>query len=243
MNNINNTQIKIYWDNPQIKINYPSNRDVIQESFHNGKHCLFYDSKFDKNKVFYKQTLEVICTWANVAIKDSGIDGFIGNKINHYDIANLVKLNMWVDDIKKQGIVKPMLLHYMGNDTYNIGNGETRLRAIECIPSITTFTGFISTSVEHANKFEHLIKVQNFEEFASLCNADDLGMEFLFQLTDSDAPYGIWWYEYATPKTREVTPGEEYCVSVLHNYLKRHPKIQFHKEWFQTLINWKDYTE
>jgi len=233
----------MYWNNPQIKIRYPSAQDPIQESFHNGRHCLFYDPNFDKTKIKYTQTLPVICQWANIAIRDQGIDGFIENSINHYDIANLVKLNMWVDDIKKQGIVKPMLLQYVGKEMFDVGNGETRLRATECIPSITNVTAFITTSVEHADKFKHLLRVNNFEEFANICNANEPDMEFLFQLTDNDAPYGVWWYEYASPKTRAVTPGEEYCVSVLHRYLLKNPTIQFTKEWFENLINWNDYAE
>ena len=84
----------MYWNNPTIEIVYPSTRDPIQESFHGGRHCLFYDPMFDKSKINYQQTLEVIATWANVAIRNQGIAGFIENSINHYDIANLVKLNI-----------------------------------------------------------------------------------------------------------------------------------------------------
>jgi len=233
----------MYWNNPTIKIRYPSEQDPIQESFHNGRHCLFFDPAFDKTKIHYRQTLPVICQWANIAIRDDGIDGFIEKQINHYDIANLVKLNMWVDDIRRQGIVKPMLLQYVGNDKFDIGNGESRLRAAEIIPSITTVTGFVTTSVEHADKFQHLERVYNLEQFAKLCEADEPGMDFLFQLTNDQAPYGIWWYEYASPKTAAVTPGEEYCVTVLHNYLTRHPDTKFSPAWFETLINWSDYEE
>jgi hypothetical protein len=233
----------MYWNNPQIKIYYPSEIDPIQQSFHNGKHCLFYDPAFDKNKIEYQQTLEVICEWANAGIRYNGIDGFIKNKINHYDIANLVKLNMWVHDIKNQGIVKPMLLQYLGNNKFSVGNGESRLRAVECIPSIATITGFITTSTKYEQEFQHLEQVQTFEQFAKICDAQISGMEFLFQLTDEQAPYSIWWYEYSSPKTRAVTPGEEWCVSVLHQYLIRNPETKFTKEGFQTLVNWNDYTE
>jgi hypothetical protein len=233
----------MYWNNTTIKIRYPSNQDPIQESFHDGRHCLFYDPTFDKNKIHYKQTLKVICEWANVTIRDEGIDGFIQNKINHYDIANLVKLNMWVDDIRKQGIVKPMLLQYVGRPLFDIGNGESRLRAVECIPSITTVAGFITTSSDYADKFQHLQQIHNFEQFAEICKSNTPGIDFLFQLTDTQAPYGIWWYEYDSANTRSVTPGEEYCVSILHKYLTKHPTMKFTKEWFDTLVHWSDYNE
>jgi len=232
----------MYWNNPQIKIYYPSEIDPIQQSFHNGKHCLFFDPTFNKNLIDYQQTLEVICEWANVSIRDQGIDGFVNDKINHYDIANLVKLNMWVADIRNQGIVKPMLLQYLGKNKFSIGNGESRLRAVECIPSITTVAGFITTSTKYASKFQHLEQVYTFEQFAKICDAQISGMEFLFQLTDARAPYGIWWYEYSSARTRAVTPSEQWCVNTLHNYLIQNPKIKFSKQWFQTLVEWPDYT-
>jgi hypothetical protein len=88
-----------------------------------------------------------------------------------------------------------------------------------------------------------LERVDTFEQFAKICKAQIPNMQFFFQLTDNEAPYGIWWYEYSSPKTQAVTPGEEWCVSVLHQYLTSHPDTKFTKEWFQTLVNWNDYTE
>jgi hypothetical protein len=231
----------MYWNNPTIELTYPLfTRDPIVDSLHNGTHCLFYDPAVDRTTIRYKQTLGDICTWANRLIAERGIDGFINDPANHYDIANIVKLNMWIDDIIKQGIVKPINVFYDGQEKYGINNGESRLRAAERISAIKTIPGFIGCRAEFADQFTHLEPITNFNRFAEICGAS-VGQQFFFTLTDPEAPYGIFWYEYASPKTVAVTPGEKYCVDTLHSYLTRHPDTKFTPEWFDTLVDWADY--
>jgi hypothetical protein len=232
----------MYWNNPTIEIQYPTDQDPIQQSFHNGRHCLFYNPAIAKDQIDAGQTLQQLCDWANRNIKNQGVDGFISDKQNYYDIANLVKLNMWVEDIRQQGVVKPMMLFVNKQGRYGINNGESRLRAIECIPEITTIFGFISTTVDRASQFSHLERVESFEQFASICQAVN-GQQFLFTLTDPEAPYGIFWYEYNSQRTAAVTPGELYCVTALTNYLKTYPNMVFTPEWFNILKDWSTYAE
>jgi hypothetical protein len=236
----------MYWNNPTINVKYPldpSIPDPIEQSFHNGTYCLFYDPAIPKECMVYEQTIEIISTWANTCIRDDGLDGFVLNKVNHYDIANLVKLNMWIDDIKKQGIIKPMLIYPDDRPgKFRLNNGESRCRALERIPGITTMSAFITMCSQDSGPYSHLTSVTSFNQFAELCNLDPQD-EFLFTLTDPTAPYGIYWYEHTTNKTRKVTPNESYCIQVFHNYLKQHPEIRFSPEWFDVLIDWTDYEE
>ena len=232
----------MYWNNPTIELTYPSDRDPVAESLHNGTHCLFYNPEIPKSNIHYTQSLQDICDWANRQINDQGLDGFVSNQLNHYDIANLVKLNMWVDDIRQQGVVKPMNLYHSGPDHYGINNGESRLRALERIDSITSVAGFIGCRVEHAENFNKLESVTTFKRFAELCRAEP-DQQFLFTLTDTAAPYGIFWYEYNSRRTVLVTPGESYCVNALHTYLTQHPDTIFTPKWFDTLITWNNYSK
>ena len=203
----------MYWNNPTIQVEYPLGHepDPIKQSFHNGVHCIFYNPCVSRESIRYRQSLQDICNWANHFIKSDGIDGFIDKPGNHYEIANIVKLNMWIEDIKHQGIIKPMNLFYDGEEKYGINNGESRLRAVERIKELSNVTAFICTHQKYADKFSHLEPVHDFEQFASLCKAVG-GQKFLFQLTDSEAPYGIFWYEYDSRLTAAVTPDEAFCV-------------------------------
>ena len=232
--------LNMYWNNPVIQVSYPSLQDPIRDSFHHGIHCLFYNPAQDKNQIRTNQSLQDLCNWANAHIASQGTDGFVTDPGNYYDIANLVKLNIWVDDLQQQGSIKPMLLQYIGNPLLESGTGESRLRALERIDSITTVTAFISTHIQHQAKFVHLEAVTTFEQFASLCAAES-GQQFLIRLTDNQAMYGLDWYEYNSSRTASITPTEDYCVGVMTEYLKKYPNTVFTPEWFDYRIDWDYY--
>ena len=231
-----------YWLNGIKEYTWPTDEDPINESMHNGAHCLFYDPSVHKDTITYKQSLQDICDWANSSIKEYGIDKFIDTSQNWYDIANVVKLNMWIDDIRKQGIVKPMMLFYPDGEKLGINNGESRLRACTCIPELTHVKAFISTSVEHRAKFEHLEEITTFKQFAEKCLAVDQQW-FGFTLTDPEAPYGLFWYEYNSQATAPVTPGEQTCVNTLRNYLNSNPDTVFTIDWFSNVVDWSNYLD
>jgi hypothetical protein len=149
---------------------------------------------------------------------------------------------MWIADIKIQGIVKPWMMLDQGNGTFLAGTGDSRMRCLECIPEITHVPAFVSTRRDRAQLYSHLESITSFDRFAELCGAEP-GQEFLFRLTDATAPYGMYWYEYNTERTRSVTPGESWCVNTFANYAQQHPDLNINKLWFDTLIAWADYAE
>ena len=230
----------MYWNNPRIECTWPADQDPVAQSLHGGAHCLFWQPAVPVDGIRYQQSLQHIADWANDHIMSYGVKGFIDNPANHYDIANIVKLNMWIADIREQGIVKPMMLFYDGHKKFGINNGESRLRALERVPEVTSVSGFISTRQEHAHLFQDLESVTTFDRFAELCGAVP-GQQFLFTLTDPAAPYGIYWYEYNSARTAAVTPGEDWCVDALHGFLTQHPATRFTPEWWDTLVPWANY--
>ena len=229
----------VYWNNPIIEYHWPSTLDPIVQSLHDGRHCLFFDSAFDHGQIQYQQRLTDLGNWANQLITQQGVEEFLHNSVNHYDIANLVKLNLWINDIRRQGIVKPMLIHYDRNG-YTAATGESRLRALECVPAVASVTAFISTGKENQDQFGHLELVTTFDQFAGLCQAD-AGQKFLFRFTDAQATHGIDWYEYDSKKTVLVTPGNDQCVAIMQEYLQQFPDTKFDTQWFSTLVDWNQY--
>jgi hypothetical protein len=231
----------MYWNNPLIKLTWPNARDPVVESFHNGAHCLFYNPNMAFDTVQTNQRLQDLCNWANAGL-GHGLENFINESGNHYDTANLVKLNMWIADIKQQGIVKPWMMLDQGNGTYLAGTGDSRLRCLECIPEITTVPAFVSTRQQRAHLYAGLEPVLCFDRLAELCGAKP-GQEFLFRLTDATAPYGIYWYEYNAERTRSITPGESWCVRTFANYAQQHPDLTITKSWFNQLVNWQTFAD
>ena len=229
-----------YWRNPEIHITQGKNfEDPIAKSLHDGTHCLFYNPCVEIHKIPY-QKLEKICTWANTAIQEYGVDNFCQIERNWHDMANIVRLNMWTEDIKKQGIVKPLLLTYNGRG-YGINTGESRLRCVESIPTITTARAFISTHCDHASHFHNLDQITCFDDFALACGTH-IGTEYQFKCTDPTAPYGLEWYEYSSEKPIAGMIAESKLVEMCQNYILSHNGIVFTKEWFAIPVDWSAYT-
>ena len=228
-----------YWNNPiktytHTVLPYPPDTDPIVQSLHNGKHFLFWDSQFDHKQIVYTQRLQDFCNWANN--RDVVLNSKVAGDLDW--IANIVKFNMWVTDIKTQGIIKPMLIYYNGE--FTCGTGESRLRTLECIPKVARVTAFITTHQQHAREFSHLEQITTFARFAEICKAT-LGQQFMFRFTDANAPWGLDWYEYDSELTRVVTPSQDYCVSAVRKYLEQYPDTVFNKDWFVKLVDWSDY--
>jgi hypothetical protein len=230
----------MYWNNPLEQVQYPGPSDIIFKATHGGQHCLFWNPAARFDNIPTNQRLTDLCNWVNNSIQTQGIDAFLTDARCFYDIANLVKLNMWIQDIRQQGIVKPWLIQDPGTGVLQLGNGDSRLRCLERIPEIQTVCAFVSTHVSRAHLYSDLEPVDTFEQFAELCGAEP-NQEFLFRLTDNNAPYGVDWYEYNSSRTQAVTPGELEAVGIMVNYFAEHPGIKITPEWFDQLINWSQY--
>ena len=228
----------MYWNNPLTEVRWPCDMDpFVNHDLH-----LFYNpvAKFDH--ITTNQRLQDLCDWANQWLECDGIVGFAADDRNHYDIANLVKLNMWIADIRAQGIVKPWLMLDQGNGTYLAGNGDSRLRCLECIPEIQFVPAFVSTCADRAHLYADLEPVITFDQFATLCGAEH-NQQFVFRFTMTSRPYGLYWYEYASPRTRSVTPNQDWCVHTFVRYAKQYPDLSITKQWFGQLVDWQIFSE
>lgn len=232
------TKYAMYWQNPLVQVRWPCAVDPFIELLKND-HCLYWNAEFDHRSLHTNQSLQDLCDWANHGLI-TGADAMQQDQRNHYDLANLVKLNLWTRDIQQQGIVKPWLILDWGTDVLEAGNGDSRLRILEILCDIKTVPAFISTHRSRNARYRHLTPVNSFDEFAALCRAE-MGQEFLFRPTAPDAAFGIYWYEFDSSRTRAVTPSEPWCVSAFVRYHQQHPDVKIEPEWFLTDIDWQLY--
>jgi hypothetical protein len=228
----------MYWNNPLTQLTWPATDDPFVE--HNQTHCLFYNPTAGLDRIVTHQKLADLCQWAMQWLNHDGLAGFVAEPQCHYDIANLVKLNMWLHDIRRQGIVKPWLLQDLGNGTFQAGTGDSRLKCLERMPEIVTVPAFVSTRLDQAHLYTHLKPVTTFDQFARLCQAES-GQQFLFRFTDAEATYGLFWYEYNSALTRAVTPGQDEAVKLFTKYMQEFPGTEITPEWFDQLVDWNRY--
>jgi hypothetical protein len=220
-------------------INWPADIDPIRSSLHQGQHCLFFNPSAPYNHIKIWQTLTELCDEANRWIQSDGIDGFIADARNHFNIANLVKINLWSTHIRQQGIKKPILILHHGDGHFDTGVGESRIKIAQRISGTDSVPAFLATRAENAHLFADWMEITTFDQFANCCAAQP-GDQFLFRLESHNADYGISWYEYNSPFTRSVGPSDDVCVSVFETWYK-HNNIFFTPNWFDQSIDWESY--
>jgi hypothetical protein len=142
-----------------------------------------------------------------------------------------------VASIQQVGIAKPFLLIYDHGLPFVPATGDSRLKALACLPNIRTVPAIISTHKDNYKKFQHLRSLASFDDFARACSATP-GTNFVFRLTDPRAHYGLDWYEYS--HSTVSVPSIDWCLHVLKNYLDHQPSsFRFSKAWFSRATMWQ----
>ena len=220
----------MYWNNPIVKIT-----NLIQPSV---DHRLFYCNTFQINQIRSQQTLSQLCKMANCRLEQYSKNEFTNDVNSHDFISNIVKINLMIGTIKEFGCVKPMLLQYHGNMPMTPGTGDSRLKAIECIPKITTVPVIISTHQKYSYLFSHYEQIDSIDQLKQVCNTE---ADFYVRFTDKLAEYGIDWFEYSVDKL--AVPTTEWCLTVLQNYINaQSDTFKFVPSWFKNLIDWQQYS-
>ena len=232
----------MYYNNPIVEIRHTADPDPIVQAQHQGQHVLFYNPAQPVNDIVRIDLLQEWCDMANTRRQEDGA-AFAQEPRNAYLAANLVRINLYVDSLRKHGSVKPMLLYYSGRLPFEAATGGTRLMASELLPNFTHVTAFIATHQDHAHQFSHLQRIDTFEDFRQCCGVE-LGTQFWFRLTDAQAPWGLDWYEVAVQVPGISVPSDEFCLAAIGTYLKQQPdSFEFDCEWFGVTRDWSQYVE
>ena len=226
----------MYWNNPITKVNWPSSQDPVKQSLHSGTHCLFYDPATSIDRIQPQQTLPQLCDLANQRLDQVPRAEFFNDSLCHDWIANIVKINLMVSSLQQVGCAKPMLLIYQDALPFVPATGDSRLKALTCVPEIQTVPAVVTTRTSYAEKFQHLKSIKCFDDLAQICGVC-AGTTFLFRLTDPLANYGLDWYEYE----HDVgVPSIDWCLQVLKRYLdQQSSSFEFSADWFKLPVKWK----
>lgn len=223
-----------YWNNKIHRICWPSDTDIYsQQLLHTQR--VYYIESVPLDIIQPERQLQDLCQWANFHRKDH--NRLLTDPMCLYDGANLVKINMWIHDIRRQGIVKPMLLAFTKLGKLIPNTGASRLLGLELVPEVTHVRAFVSVHEQNAEMFTKTYDatlVETLDQMANILQVSD-NTDFSFQFTENLDDYGLFWYEYNTPLTREVTPDEDWCMEQLALYLDKNPNTEFTIEWFNEL--------
>ena len=146
-------------------------------------------------------------------------------------MANLVRLNWMVENLKHEPVYKPILV----DQNMQILVGDTRMMAIKLAGHITHVSCIMTTSIEDIDS--DWIYVHDNEHLGSLLDIDPRNI-----ILNEDWHYNaIDWIEFAYDHTANHMHDADERARMIANYLEENPDTVFTEEWLQTPIDWSNY--
>lgn len=215
--------------------------DPVVEAKFDGKFQLYFCQSIEINRIRPYYTLERFVKDINYDIDQFGLEVFeyTDHRRSTVDIAQFVKINQLYHSLKNSPNIKPWLVFETNNELYT-SCGDTRRRALELLPHITTVEAFINLKTNSLIDSSGWTPVDNFYQMAT-CVGCDIGTSFYLHVSPE---LGLSWYEVAIDHTTRTVGGvfRPWCIDTIKNYIKQQPaNFRFSLDWFKQEIDWDQY--
>jgi hypothetical protein len=186
---------------------------------------LLYNSSVSIKVIQPIMTVDQLLSIANDAVHSGSLSEYQQDVL-----ANLVRLNWMIEDLRHNTIQKPLLL----SSGLTVETGDTRLMAASFHPRITTVPALLT--VENNISMPEWITVINMEHLGKLLNIDPKNI----MLNNQDwTKQQLSWIEFAYPHTSNHMHDESQRLGIMHRYIEKQPQdFLFTRKWLQTPIDW-----
>jgi hypothetical protein len=215
--------------------------DPVIEAKCNGKFQLYFCQELAVSEIRPYYTLEKMIETINHNLDYNGLESFehTDHRRPTVDIAQFVKINQLYHSLKNSTNIKPWLVLETNNQLYT-ACGDTRRRALQLLPHITTVAAFVNLKTNSLIDSSEWTPVDTFYQMAT-CICCNIGTALWFHVSPDS---GLEWYEVAIDHTTN-TVGSVFrprCVEAIKNYVKQQSNnFRFSIDWFRQEINWNQY--
>ena len=201
---------------------------------------MFYNPTVPTSSLTPVQTLDGSCQVVNQQIDVSGTDLSTWDARKQDEIARLVRVNFFYQNLDREPIRKPLLVHKQ-NDQLLVDCGDTRLMALH-LKSLTSTVGVVVTCRDSES-----------DQYSTwqpiLCDMDlitatkfDRGSVSIFvdpKLPEPDLGYALRWMEIGDKSTGNHLHNINHRIQMMQRYLDTQPTdFQFSVDWARTPVDW-----
>lgn len=156
----------------------------------------------------------------------------LANQRDNNVLANLVRLNWMIQDLKCNIIYKPILLR----EGFEVVTGDTRMMAISMHPYIKDVPALLTvrSPVSVGNNW---IKIDTKQHLAELVGTKEMNIVCFNDWNKQE----VEWIEFAMPHTENHMHDEEQRMRMILNYLQKYPDTIFDQDWLLERIDWNLY--
>ena len=211
--------------------------DIIKTAL-GSTYCMFYHPAFPIAQLTPVQTLEGSCSEVNQALDLYGTDLLTWPARLQDEIARLLRVNYFYQNLNKEPIRKPLLIHRQ-NEQYIVDCGDTRLMTLQLNPKISTVSVVITCTASNAVQYNTWQQINNDQGLIRLVKFDTNNTTILVTPSQPGTDYGLDWLEIGDHSTEHHLHNIDLRLTMMQNYLDAQVKnFKFDTEWVRSPVDW-----
>jgi hypothetical protein len=211
--------------------------DIIKTAL-GSTYCMFYHPAFPIAQLTPVQTLEGSCSEVNRALGLYGTDLLSWPARLQDEIARLLRVNYFYQNLNKEPIRKPLLIHRQ-NEQYIVDCGDTRLMTLQLNPEITIVSVVTTCTVADAGRYNTWQQINNDQDLIRLVKFDANNTIILVTAAPLGTGYGLEWLEIGDHSTAHHLHSIDLRLTMMQNYLNAQvTNFKFDTEWVRSPVDW-----
>ena len=211
--------------------------DIIKTAL-GSTYCMFYHPAFPVAQLTPVQTLEGSCSVVNQALNLHGTNLSAWPAKLQDEIARLLRVNYFYQNLNKEPIRKPLLIHRQ-NEQYIVDCGDTRLMTLQFNPEISTVGVVTTCTVANAGQYRDWRQITSDSDLIRLTQFDANNTTILVTTTPPGADYGFEWLEIGDQSTGHHLHNIDLRLTMMQNYLDvQVTNFKFDTEWVRSPVDW-----
>ena len=199
---------------------------------------MFYHSAFPIAQLTPVQTLAGSCSVVNQALALYGTDLSAWSAGLQDEIARLLWVNQFYQNLHKEPIRKPLLIHRQ-QEQYIVDCGDTRLMTLQLNPEISTVSVVTTCTTADAVQYQDWQQINSDQDLITLTQFDTNNTTILVTATPSGADYGLEWLEIGDQSTGHHLHSIDLRLTMMQNYLDiQATNFKFDIEWIKSPVDW-----
>lgn len=201
-------------------------------------YCMFYHPAIAVAQLTPIQTLDRACIVANQALKTHGTDLLTWSAELQDEIARLLRVNKFYQDLHKEPIRKPILVHRQ-QDQYIVDCGDTRLMTLQLASDTATVGVVITCLLTAADQYANWQPVVGDQDLIQLTNFDPDNAMILVTKTPPGSDYALEWLEIGDASTGHHLHSIDLRISMMQKYLNtQDTNFEFSSDWAKSAVDW-----
>ena len=201
-------------------------------------YCMFYHPAVPAEQLTPVQTLDQCCTVVNQALTQYGTELSAWPAGLQDEIARLLWVNKFYQDLDKEPIRKPILVH-QHQGQYLVDCGDTRLMTLRLANTAATVGVVVTCLSTAADQYTTWHPVTGDQDLIWLTQFDPVHTTVLVTPARPGSTHAVEWLEIGDASTQHHLHSIDLRISMMQQYLGTQPaNFKFTQDWAKRPIDW-----